>query len=363
MLLEGMFAPVSTPFYSDGRLYLRKLEHNIDRYSRTPLAGLVVLGSTGEAVMLSDEETREVLSTAAAAAAPHKVLLAGVARESVAGTLALAEHAALHNYDALLIRTPHFYRPQMHRTTGAQNEMLTYYRTVADRSPLPVLLYSIPVFTGYYLPVDLIAELAQHPNIIGLKESSSSVERITEVVAATKGKKRTATVTPVFAAVTERMLAASKASAGASTVGASTFVNADTLGSGGAALAVAPPRPAMKTRTREVGFQVLSGSASTVLAALNAGAAGAILGFADCAPQACYEVFAAWKDGNQTLALEKQARIAPAAERIASQLGVPGIKYGCELNGYYGGRPRLPLLPLTAAEQAEVATLMADMRN
>ncbi len=358
MLLEGMFAPVTTPFYPDGRLYLRKLEHNVDRYSRTPLAGIVVLGSTGEAVMLSDDETREVLSVAAASAAPHKVLLAGVARESVSGTLALAEHAALHNYDAVLVRTPHFYRPQLHRSSGAQREMLTYYRAVADRSPLPVVLYSIPTFTGYDLPVEVIAELAQHPNIIGLKESSGNVERLAAIVAGTQGSKRTVTVTPVFAAVTSRMLAANGESAGAAT-----FVRADALGSGGAAVATAPPKPAMKTRDRAVGFQVLSGSAGTMLASLNAGAVGAVLAFSDCAPQACYEIFAAWKDSNQQLAAEKQTRIIAAAQRIAGQLGVPGIKYACDLNGYYGGRSRLPLLPLSASEQAEVVALMSDMHN
>ena len=94
MLLEGIFAAMTTPFYPDGRLYLRKLEHNMDRYSRTPIAGVVVLGSTGEAVMLGDDETREVLRVAREAAAAEKVLLAGVTRESALETLKLAEFAA-----------------------------------------------------------------------------------------------------------------------------------------------------------------------------------------------------------------------------------------------------------------------------
>ncbi len=367
MLLEGLFAPITTPFYPDGSPYFRKLEHNVDRYSRTPLAGIAVLGSTGEAVMLSDEESREVLSIAAAAAAAHKVMIAGIGRESVAGTLALAEHAAALRYDAVLVRTPHFYRPQMHRAPSAggsalesQTEMLTYFRAVADRSPLPVLLYSVPVFTGYDLPVDLIAELAQHPNIIGLKESSGNAERIAQVVARTSGVRRTVTVTPVFAAATGRMLAEITGTGGKSTA---TFVSADLLGAGGAALANAPAKPAMKARTKEVGFQVLAGSAQTMLASLHAGATGAVLAFASCAPQGCYEVLAAWKDRNSALALEKQERVAVAAQRIASGLGIPGVKYACDLNGYYGGNPRLPLLPLQASEKAEVASLMDTMRH
>ncbi|MHB1022518.1 MAG: dihydrodipicolinate synthase family protein [Acidobacteriaceae bacterium] len=357
MLLEGMFAPVTTPFHSDGRLYLRKLEDNIRHYSRTPLAGMVVLGSTGEAVMLSDEESREVLATAAVAAAPHKVLLAGVGRESVAGTVELAEYAARLHYDAVLIRTPHFYRPQLHRAENAA-AMLTYYRTVADRSPLPVVLYSVPAYTKYDLPVELIVELAQHPNIIGMKDSSGNVERIAQIVSLTQAVKRTVTVTPVFAAVTGRMLAES-----GTAERASGMVTADALSAGGAALAVAPSTPALKTRTKEVDFQVLAGMAQGMLPCLRAGAVGTVLAFSSCAPQACYEVFAAWKDGDEKLAEEKQQRIAPAAERIGSQMGVPGIKYAADLNGYYGGNPRLPLLPLTASERAEVEQWMADMRH
>src|SRR5207237_2148688 len=102
-----------TPFYPDGRLYSKKLEHNVERYSKTPVAGIVVLGSTGEAVMLSDEERREVLKTAIEASAPHKVLIAGTGAESAVETLSLTEYAADFGYDAALVRTPHFYRPQM----------------------------------------------------------------------------------------------------------------------------------------------------------------------------------------------------------------------------------------------------------
>jgi dihydrodipicolinate synthase/N-acetylneuraminate lyase len=171
MLLEGIFPAITTPFYPDGSLYLRKLEHNVALYSRTQLPGMVVLGSTGEAVMLSLEEQREVLEIAIAATALDKVMVAGVGQESVRHTIAMAQHAASLHYDAVLVRTPHFYRKQLHRADAPQTEMLTYYRTVADHSPLPVLLYSVPPFTQYDLPIEVIAELAQHPNIVGIKDS------------------------------------------------------------------------------------------------------------------------------------------------------------------------------------------------
>jgi 4-hydroxy-2-oxoglutarate aldolase len=352
MLLEGIFAAITTPFYPDARLYLRKLEHNVDRYSRTPLSGLVVLGSTGEAVMLGDEETREVLRTARDAASADKVLIAGVARESVSETLRLAEFAAEQSYDAVLVRTPNFYSPQM-----SDASILNYYRVIADSSALPVILYSIPQFTKYDMPVQVIAELASHPNIIGLKDSSGKVDRIAEVVAATQSlPRRKVTVTEIFAAVTSRMLDVQPS------IGAATFISAEMLGGGGA-LAMAPPRPAIRTRTREVGFQVLSGSSGTLFQSLEAGASGAVLALAACAPQACLEVYTAWKDRDDVLAQEKQHRIEMASARVGVQLGIAGIKYACDLNGYYGGSARLPLLPLPGEVKAEVAEIMANLRN
>jgi 4-hydroxy-2-oxoglutarate aldolase len=352
MLLEGIFPAVTTPFYPDGRLYVRKLEHNIDRYSRTPVAGLVLLGSTGEAVMLSDEESRTVLRVARETAAAEKVLLAGVARESLIETLRLAEFAAEQQYDAVLVRTPHFYSAQ----TG-NAEVLTYYRALADQSPLPVVLYSIPRFTHYELPAEVIAELAQHPNIIGLKDSSGSVERIAQVVAATRNAaRREFAVTQTFTAFTGRMMAAMVPPP-------DNFVSAEALG-GEAAIAVAPPLPKVKAvRKKEVGFQVLSGSAHTLLACLEAGASGGVLALGACAPQACQEIYTAWKENDPRLAQEKQQRVVEASTLVCGKLGIPAIKYACDLNGYYGGRPRIPLLPLDAERQGEVARVMANLRN
>ena len=128
MLLHGIFPPLTTPFYPDGKVYFKKLEHNVERYSRTPAAGLVVLGSTGEAIMLSDDERREVLKVAREAAAANKVLIAGTGIESASETLRLTEYAAALGYDAALVRTPHFYKKQMQPAN-----LLAFYRTVADR--------------------------------------------------------------------------------------------------------------------------------------------------------------------------------------------------------------------------------------
>jgi 4-hydroxy-2-oxoglutarate aldolase len=351
MLIEGMYAATTTPFYSDERVYFRKLEANMARYSRSLLAGMVVLGSTGEAVLLDDHESREVLRVASAATAPEKVLVAGVGRESVGATVTLAEAAAQFLYDAVLVRPPSYYASQL--TAAA---ILHYFRGVADRSPLPVLLYNIPKFVPYQIPVEIIAELANHPNIIGIKDSSGSVERIRATVEATKpALRRTVTVTPIFEAVTGRMLAPSADSGGS-------FVSAGDL-AGGVAVATPPPAAPVKTRSREVGFQVLCGSASVLFESLEAGACGGILALAACAPQACQEVYLAWKDHDLKLAEEKQKRITAASNRVIGALGIAGVKYACDFNGYYGGRPRSPLLGLTAEEKAEVEGLLAEMRN
>jgi 4-hydroxy-2-oxoglutarate aldolase len=355
MLLEGVFSAITTPFYPDGRLYLRKLEHNVERYSRTPCAGIVVLGSTGEAVMLGDDETRDVLRHAASAAAPETILLAGVARESLSETLRLAEYAAEKQYDAVLVRTPNYYTPSYGLTSGAA-PMLTYYRAIADRSPLPVVLYSIPRFTNVELPLEAVAELAQHPNIIGIKDSSGSLDRIQALIAATRnGPKRSVLVTSIFGAVTSRMMMAETEAAAVPG-----FVSADVLG--GPPVVVAPP--IVKTmRRKEVGFQVLSGSAETLLSAVEAGASGAVLAFAACAPQACQEVYTAWKDKDPIVAREKQSRLIDAARVVTGKYSIAGIKHACDLNGYYGGVPRVPLLPLTAEQKEEVAAAMGDIRN
>jgi len=352
MLLNGLFPPITTPFYPDGNVYFKKLEHNVERYSRTPIQGIVVLGSTGEAILLSDQERRDVFKAAREAAAPEKVLIAGSGIESAIETLRLTEYAASLGYDVAMVRTPHYYKRQMKPLNVA-----TFYRAVADRSPLPIVIYNFPQATGYDMPVEVVRELADHPNIIGIKESCGVLEKVEAEIAET-GKsrvRRTLQVTETQQAVTGRMLAAPAATPpGGGVVPASAL--------GGAPAAVAAP-PKLKTRTKEVGFQVLVGSAQTLEDSLELGAVGAILAFACPAPTICFEIYSAWKEGDIELAKEKQKRIVEAAQKVVGESGVPGVKYAMDLNGYYGGPPRLPLLPPTAELKAEIERLMADIRN
>lgn len=346
MFLSGIFPALTTPFYPDGRVYLRKLEHNVDRYSKTPIAGMVVLGSTGEPVMLSDEERRDVLRVAAEFAAPEKVLVAGVGAESVTETVKMCEYTASIGFDAALVRTPFFYKPSM-----KPDVMLTFFRTVADRSPLPVILYNVPAFTAYDLPVELVVQLAEHVNIIGMKESGGDLAKLGQMIERTKQFKRNYSVTEVFSAVTTRMQREEAK-------------EAESLVSIAESAAVAvEAKPKHKLRTKEVGFQIMSGTAHQLLPALQAGASGAVLALADALPTACFEVLAAFKDNDIALAEEKQERLLEPSQKVHAELGLAGLKYAMDWNGYYGGNPRLPLLPLTAEQRKVVETVLADLRS
>jgi dihydrodipicolinate synthase/N-acetylneuraminate lyase len=337
MLLEGIFLPLTTPFHADGHAFLSKLQYNVERYSRTPSAGLMVLGEAGEADALTDAETRAVLKAAMEAAADEKVMVATVGRESVFATLHIAEFAAEAGYDAIAVRGPVFAAEDAMRI-----ETETYFRAVADGASIPVVLVSE---SGRELSVPAVAGLAEHPNVIGLIEGEGS--RIAAIKAATSSVSREVTVTSVFAAATRRMLRGSVAASSANLGG----------------VAVLEARPGVKTRVKRVGFQVLSATTAGMLESWRRGAVGAVPRAGACAPQACCEVWQAFKDGDLLLAEEKQERVCGLAQRVSGHKGIAALKYGVDFNGYYGGRPRLPLLPPTATECIEIEGELAGMRN
>ena len=228
-----------------------------------------------------------------------------------------------------MVRTPHYYKSQMANPAN----MLAFYRFVCDRSPLPVIIYNFPPATGYDIPAELVIELAEHPNLIGIKESSGSIEKVQKMVAGTRHIQRKATVTETFSAVTGRMLKAAETPASIEG-GALVSIGgpAEVRSENAAVRSDKAPKPSsaavkvvgsLKTRQKEVGFQVLVGAAHKLAPSLDAGAVGAILAFADCAPTACYEIYAAWKEGDAKLAQEKQERIAKAAVRIVSRAQHP----------------------------------------
>jgi 4-hydroxy-2-oxoglutarate aldolase len=154
------------------------LKHNIQQYNRSELAGYVVIGSTGESVLLSKAEAELVLITVKEGAGPGKKLIAGTGAESTAETIERTKRAAELGYDVALVKTPYYYKPAY-----KPENYIAHYRRVADASPIPVMLYSVPQFTGVALEAPDVAKLAEHPNIIGIKESSGNVQRVAEIIA------------------------------------------------------------------------------------------------------------------------------------------------------------------------------------
>ena len=180
MLFSGVFAALTTPYAEDGSVSLPDLKHNVQRYNQTGLAGYVVLGSTGESVLLTQAEIDGILATAKESSAEEKKLLAGAGAESTAETIERTKRAAQLGYDAVLVKTPHYYKPAY-----KPEVLIAHFRRVADESPVPVMLYSIPQFTGIALAAAEVAALAEHPNILGIKDSSGNVQAIGETIGAT----------------------------------------------------------------------------------------------------------------------------------------------------------------------------------
>ena len=179
MDFSGILPALITPFARDGSVSAADLRHNVQQYNRTGVAGYVVNGSTGESVLLSKSEMDAILVAVKEAAFPGKKLIAGTGAESTVETIERTKRAAELGYDAALVKTPYYYKPAYKPEVYFQ-----HYQRVADASPIPVLLYSVPQFTGVALEPPEVAKLAEHPNIIGIKESSGNVLRVAEIIAA-----------------------------------------------------------------------------------------------------------------------------------------------------------------------------------
>ncbi|MGA8029621.1 MAG: dihydrodipicolinate synthase family protein [Bryobacteraceae bacterium] len=292
--LHGIFPALATCFDDEGNLYKEKTFYNIRKLNQIALSGYVVCGSTGETPLLSVDERIQLMEWVREASTEGKALIAGVGAESVHETVRIAARAAETGFHAALVLTPFYYRTQMHRPEA----QALYFRAVADQSKLPVLLYNIPQVTGYALPVDTIAQLSHHPNIIGMKDSSGDLELLTGVLRAAKP-----------------------------------------------------------------GFQVLSGSGVNFCDALQIGASGAILAIANPLPYACVTVWEAFRMRDHEAARDWQARLTPPSRLIAAKYGIPGIKYAMDLNGYYGGLPRLPFLPPSLVGKREIEEAFYGLKS
>ena len=177
MPLGGVVPPLVTPFRPDGSLDLAAFEANLAGLEGVGLPGFLVLGSNGEAAGLEEAEKLEIVA-AARRAVPGRFLVAGTGTESTRGTIDLTRKAADLGADAALVLTPHFYRSRM-----SEEALRRHFTAVADASPVPIYLYSVPAFTGLAWPPGLAASLAGHPRIAGMKESSGDVGLLGRIVA------------------------------------------------------------------------------------------------------------------------------------------------------------------------------------
>ncbi len=285
MKLHGIFPPIATPFDHKGDLYRVKVQHNVETWNKTPLAGYAVCGSTGESVYLTTEEKIKMWEWVAEYADSSKLLIAGTGVEGVRETVALTNQAAELGYKVAMVRTPHYYKNLVNRCDA----QVLYFRAVADQAKIPVMIYNWPQVTGVDIMPEAVAMLSEHPNIIAIKESSGSIEKVMQMIRETRS-----------------------------------------------------------------GFQVLTGSAPTLAPCLAVGCVGAVLAFANAAPYATISIYEAHRTREAAAALDWQNRIARAAQLVTVKYGVPGLKYAMDLNGYYGGPPRLPLTVLKPHEQREI---------
>ncbi|HXV64649.1 MAG TPA: dihydrodipicolinate synthase family protein [Vicinamibacteria bacterium] len=180
--LEGIIAAIPTPFRQDEELALDRLATNLSSWNRTRLAGYTALGTTGEFVSLTTDEKKRVLETAREHIPSDRVLLAGTGAESTKETVTLTGFAAEIGCDYAIVVTPHY-----NRRSFVESSLVDHYRRVADSSTIPVVVYHIPACTGLSLAPETVAKLAEHPNIVGIKDSSGDVFALEETKRACGG--------------------------------------------------------------------------------------------------------------------------------------------------------------------------------
>jgi 4-hydroxy-2-oxoglutarate aldolase len=291
--LEGVFPPIPTPFDSQGEVAVEALVGNLARWNRYGLSGYVVLGSNGEAGFLDDGEKMRVWQAAREAIPTDRLMIAGAGCESTRQTIRLSRQAAEAGADAVLLVTPHYYGPKM-----TPDSLFHHYRAVADEVPVPVLLYTVPKFTHVDVDVATVARLADHPNVVGIKDTSGNMAKMADTV---------------------RLTGAGSAS-----------------------------------------FQVLAGSASFFLPGLTVGAVGGILALANVAPQLCVDLYRMFKAGQLDEAAELQRRVIPVNTAITGCFGIAGLKAALDMVGYYGGPVRSPLLPISESERETLRSILVE---
>ena len=169
-MLSGIFPPLPTPFKEDGALDLEALRANVEQLNPTGLSGYLALGSNSEAVHVTPDEASQVYATVCTAAAPDKVVIGGTGQFSTQATIEMTKRAADAGCAAALIITPFYYKNSM-----TAEALRAHYHAIADVSPIPVMIYNVPANTGFNITPNIVADIAQHPNVIGMKDSAGNL--------------------------------------------------------------------------------------------------------------------------------------------------------------------------------------------
>ena len=176
--IEGVFAPIATPFGADGEIDFGKYAENLAKFDRTGLAGITVLGSNGEFTMLSHREKLDLIAAVRKGLSPGKIVLAGTGCESLKETAELTKEAKDAGADAALVINPSYYKRDLN-----ESALEKFYVSLADASPIPVMVYNMPGNSGINLSSSLVIKLSSHPNIVGVKDSGGNIVQIAEIIA------------------------------------------------------------------------------------------------------------------------------------------------------------------------------------
>ncbi|MCY4436042.1 MAG: dihydrodipicolinate synthase family protein [Chloroflexi bacterium] len=290
MQLTGIYPPLATPFVNQ-ELALDLLAENVRQLAPSGLKGFVALGSNGELPALTESEKLHVLETVVSSALEDSQVIVGVGYESTRQALAFITAAAARGAHAALVLPPSYYKSAL-----TPDVLRDYYATVADSADLPLLIYNMPANTGINLGPDVVVPLAQHPRIIGLKDSSGNIVQITEII----------------------------------------------------------------RQTQDEEFAVMAGSASFLFTSLCVGAAGGVAALANLAPRECVQIFNHFQRGEINEARALQFRLMAPNAAVTTRFGVAGLKAAMTLCGYHGGEPRHPLIPLPNVAHEAVRAILAE---
>jgi 4-hydroxy-2-oxoglutarate aldolase len=331
-MLSGIFPPLPTPFKEDGALELDALRVNVEQLNPTGLSGYLALGSNSEAVHVTPDEASQIYATVCKTAAPDKTVIGGTGQFSTRATIEMTQRAGDAGCAAALIVTPFYYKNSM-----TADALRTHYFAIADQSPIPVMIYNVPANTGFNITPNIVAEIAQHPNVIGMKDSAGDINQLAEAVRLTRSKMQVAEGKSQDAGGKhpERSAAQSKDAVSAS--------------------AALPSASSTE-------FAVFSGNYGAMLPGLTFGIVGAIMAVANIAANECVQIFNLFKQGQVGAAGQLHLQLLPIARAVTSQYGVPGLKAAMNLLGYRGGWPRLPLLPLSVSQQAEIEKMLREAK-